>query len=297
MKKASAAIRLLRPKQWTKNLLVFAALLFTDSFRNSTLLGLAILAFLAMSAASSATYVFNDLRDVEQDRRHPKKGMRPLAAGEIDKGLAMAIAILLIVLAAALAYRLGPASAAVIAIYLVLQVFYNLGLKKVPVADVFTIATGFVLRAVLGATAIDVHISGWLLFCTGCLALMLGFAKRRSEFVVQGEARAESRSTLAHYSQRALDLLVVMFATCSAICYSVYTLESKTADKYPGLILTAPFVLYGITRYLLLVFTSDEGGEPEDLLFRDPYLVGSILLFTVAALAAVFGVTLPFVER
>ena len=247
-----AAIRLLRPKQWTKNLLVFAALLFTGTFTDSHLVLLSVEAFFAMCAASSATYIFNDLQDVERDRKHPKKAKRPLAAGEIKPSAAIVIGLVLIALAAALGVHLGTSALAILGVYLALQLAYNFGLKKVPVSDVYTIAIGFVLRAVLGAAAIDVKISGWLLFCTGALALMLGFGKRRNEYIQQGEDRAISRQSLIHYNQSALDAMVVMFATAAAICYGVYSLESATAAKYPALILTAPFVFYGITRYVRL---------------------------------------------
>ena len=291
------AIRLLRPKQWTKNLLVFAALLFTNSFMDGHLVALAFEAFFAMSAVSSVTYIFNDLQDIERDRSHPKKAKRPLAAGEIQPPTAILIGVIVFIIGFALAIHLGTAALWILGIYLTMQVAYNFGLKRVPVSDVYTIAIGFVLRACLGAAAIDVKISGWLLFCTGALALMLGFGKRRNEFIQQGEARAVSRQSLIHYNEMALNAMVIMFATAAAICYGVYSLESETATKFPALILTAPFVFYGITRYVLLVFTMDEGGEPEDVLFRDPHLIASILLFAAAAFAAVSGMHLPLIER
>jgi 4-hydroxybenzoate polyprenyltransferase len=291
-----AAIRLLRPKQWTKNLLVFAALIFTGTFRDPGHLSLAALAFLSMCLASSATYIFNDVQDAEHDRRHPKKKLRPIASGAVSAVVATALGMVLAIAGLLIAATLGKGSLLIVAAYLALQVFYNMGLKRVPVADVYAISMGFVLRAALGAAAIEVKLSGWLLFCTGALALMLGFGKRRHEFIQQGEERAATRQSLVHYNRVALDGLVIMFATAAALCYGLYTLESQTARQYPGILLTAPFVFYGITRYVLLVFTVDEGGEPEDVLFRDPHLLASIVLFVIAAGMAILGVRLPLIE-
>lgn len=295
--KLKSVIRLLRPKQWTKNLLVFAAIIFSGHFSQPIFLGRALAAFLAMCLVSSATYAFNDIADIDRDRNHPTKRFRPIASGAIPKPFAFAIAIGLLLGAVGIAAGLNQACLGILASYVGLQVLYNANLKRVPVADVFCIAAGFVLRAVLGAAAIVVDISGWLLFCTGCLALMLGFAKRRHEFVLQGDARAGSRESLVTYNRAALDGLVLMFATAAAICFVVYVLESKTASRYPAIILTAPFVLYGITRYVLIVFTNDEGGEPADILLRDRHLLLTIALFLAAAIAALSGLPLPFLER
>jgi 4-hydroxybenzoate polyprenyltransferase len=292
-----ALIRLLRPKQWSKNLLVFAAYLFTAGFTREADTVRALLAFGAMCAISSATYVVNDLMDIERDRAHPTKRSRPLASGQIPVGLALFIACLLLALGIGAATSLGATALGVVAAYLGLQIAYNLGLKRVPVADVFCIALGFVLRAGLGAAAIHVTISSWLLYCTAALALMLGFAKRRNEFVIQGDRRAETRESLAAYSRSALDSLVTMSAGSAAVCYGIYSIESTTAHKYPALILTSLFVVYGISRYVLLVFGMDEGAEPADLLFRDRHLVFSVLGFLLAAIVAVSGFRLPLLER
>jgi len=184
----------------------------------------------------------------------------------------------------------------ILATYVALQLLYNLGLKRVAVADVFLISLGFILRAALGAGAISVTISSWLLFCTGALALMLGFCKRRSEFILLGDRRTEVRESLGAYSRGALDALVIMFACGAALCYGVYAVQSPTAHKYPALILTSVFVFYGICRYVLIVFGKDEGGEPETLLFKDPHMVFSIVMFIVAAVLAMSGVKVPLLE-
>ena len=289
-----AYLMLLRPKQWTKNLLVFAALLFVGGFHDSGQTLLALAAFAAMCLVSSATYIANDIRDVDRDRRHPRKRMRPIASGNVRVPAAAGVAIFCLVAGLVLGFWIGPAAIVMIVAYLVLQIAYNAFLKQIPVADVFTIAVGFVLRAVLGAVAIDVRISGWLLFCTGALALLLGFSKRRNEFLTIPEANS-TRESLAHYTRSSLDILVAIFAGASAMCYGVYCLESETAKKFPGLIITSIFVFYGIARYVLIVFSKDEGAEPETLLYRDRHLLLSVVLFVVSAVLAINGLEVPFI--
>jgi 4-hydroxybenzoate polyprenyltransferase len=292
-----AAVRLLRPKQWSKNLLVFAGLLFTASFDEPSLVLRALWAFLAMALANSGTYALNDALDAERDRLHPSKAGRPVASGEVSRGVALTLALALMAAGLALAFGLNLASGLVVTAYLALQGLYNGALRSIPVADVFGLSVGFVLRAMLGATCISVQISGWLLFCTAALALLLGFAKRRHEFLVQGESRAEGRRSLGGYTKSSLDALVLVSACVAALCYGIYSLESPTAQAHPALLLTAPFVLYGICRYLFLVFSFDEGGEPESLLWKDPHIWGSVLGFVATALLAMSGLELPFLEN
>jgi 4-hydroxybenzoate polyprenyltransferase len=291
-----AYLRLLRPKQWSKNLLVFAAILFTNKLTDMHALSLTLMAFFGMCFVSSTAYILNDLQDVEKDRAHPRKRLRPIASGQVSKGAAMALAVVTFALAAVLLALVGPKALAVVGLYILLQVFYNLAGKRMPVMDVFIIGTGFVLRAVLGAAAIGREISVWLLLCTGGLALLLGFAKRRHEFILQGDNRSASRASLAGYSRQALDALVVMTATGAALCYAIYALESPTAQKYPALFITILFVYYGICRYVLIVFANDEGGEPETLLFKDKHILASVVLFVVSAIVALSVVKIPLVE-
>ncbi len=290
-------IKLLRVKQWSKNLLVFAAFLFTGAFSHRESWILVLLTFTAMCMASSGTYVVNDIVDADRDRLHPSKRLRPMASGQISTRVGIALAVLLLVGSVLLSWSINLSCVSIVVAYLGLQVLYNLWLKLTPVADVYCIATGFVLRAVLGAAAISVTISPWLLLCTGALALMLGFAKRRNEFILQGEARTATRESLAHYNQLSLDVFVTMFACAAALFYGLYTIQSETAHRFPGLIMTAPFVFYGITRYVLLVFTQDEGGEPAEVLFKDRHIVITLILFVVAAGLAVSGVSLPLLEK
>lgn len=293
-----AVLRLLRPKQWAKNLLVFAAYIFAVKFGDPDATRNVLIAFGAMCLISSATYIVNDIADAERDREHPDKKDRPIASGQVPVALAWGLAAVLLAAGLAPVIALFSRSSVVlVGIYLALQVLYNVWLKSVPVADVFTVSLGFIVRAWFGAAAIWVPVSSWLLFCTGALALMLGFAKRRHEFLLQGENRSASRESLDGYNKPALDALVIISATLAAICYGIYAIDSDTSHKYPGLIMTTLFVAYGIARYVLLVFSRDEGGEPADVLFGDTHILCSVLLFLAAAVLAVSGFQLPLIAR
>ncbi len=293
----SGAIKLLRPKQWTKNLLVLAAPIFAAKISDPVALKQTGIAFAAMCMMSSATYVFNDIADAKRDREHPTKCKRPIASGAVPISMAVAIGVILAITSIGLGVVLNKSSVILLISYALLQVIYNLGLKRVPIADVFVIALGFIMRAMLGATAVWVTISGWLLFCTGALALMLGFAKRRNEYILQGDQRTSSRESLAGYSKSGLDALVIMTATGAAMCYGIYTVDSTTALRFPAIVVTSLFVFYGIARYVLLIFGKDEGGEPADLLFKDPQLLASVVLFILSAMLAVSGFRIPLLEK
>lgn len=289
-------LRLLRPKQWSKNLLVFAAILFTNELRDSHALLHTFMAFFGMCLISSAAYIANDIRDVEKDRAHPRKKHRPIASGGVSVVAAVVEAMIVLAVGAVLIILLGREAIAVVLAYAALQLIYNLVGKETAVLDVFLISAGFVLRAVLGAAAINREISAWLLLCTGALALLLGFGKRRSEFISQGDRRSESRVSLAGYSRQSLDALVVMASTAAALCYGIYALESPTAHRYPALVITTVFVFYGICRYVLRIFREDEGAEPETILYRDLHILFSVILFVASAIAAMNMEKIPFID-
>jgi len=293
--KPIAVARLMRPKQWTKNLLVFAALIFSHQFLEPASVIKSLLAFVALCLVSSAVYVLNDLLDVERDKQHPVKKTRPIAAGQVTKPQAVALLVVLALLGCSLSYWIGFWFFTGIGWYIALQVAYNFLIKNHPVVDVFFLSIGFVLRAVVGAVALESEISRWLLFCTLALALLLGSAKRRHEFMLQGEERGLSRKSLLSYTQISLDVMVVFSAATAGLSYGIYALQSKTAESYPGLVLTAPFVLFGILRYLFLVFAQEQGGEPENLVF-DPQMLLTILGFMVAAMFAMKGLAIPHVN-
>jgi 4-hydroxybenzoate polyprenyltransferase len=283
--KIAATFQLLRPKQWVKNVFVFAPLILTQGYQRYEQVQGALLAFIAMCLLSSATYIANDLLDLERDRLHPKKSKRPLAAGIVSTQLAITIALILMASGLALAAYVNVGALKVGVAYLGLQVLYNFYLKKIPIADVFTLSTGFVLRALMGAVAIRVPVSVWLFLCTGAIALLLGFGKRRHEFVTQGEDRIRTREALGGYTLDTLNVLLIV-ASCAAVAsYGLYSIESETAKQHKLLAFSSPFVLYGVCRYLMLVWQG-EGGEPESLVLTDKHLITTFVLFTLSVIAA-----------
>jgi 4-hydroxybenzoate polyprenyltransferase len=292
----SAALRLLRPKQWTKNLLVFAALIFAHEFDDPLKVQLAVWAFVALCFFSSSVYAFNDVLDTDRDRAHPVKKSRPVASGEVTPLAAMLLCGVVLALGLVVGLFVGPDFLIGASAYLLMQVVYNLWLKAVPVVDVMVVSLGFVMRAALGAVAIMATISGWLLFCTGMLALLLACAKRRHEYHLQGEDRGVSRTALLGYTPEALDAMVVFSAAVAAISYGIYAIESETARQYPALVLTVPFVLFGVLRYLYVTFAQQGAGEPENVLLGDWQTLAAVALFVASAFLALSGFEVPYVD-
>jgi len=289
-------IRLIRPKQWAKNLLVFAGLIFTGQATHSEPLTRALLAFVGMCLVSSAVYVANDLADVERDRNHPTKKNRPIAAGKVPVFTALILIGVFLLLGLGINVWLSKLTFALVVGYLVLQLLYSGVIKKVAIADVFAIAFGFVLRAAVGAAAIDVKISPWLLLCAGSLSLTLGFGKRRAEFMELGSSAGAARESLRDYTEKSLDFLVACSALGAALCYAMYVLESPTGKAHPGLFLTIPFVYYGVCRYLLVLFKNNDAGEPENLLFKDRHILFAVLGFIVTSVIVMQNVSIPLLE-
>ena len=279
-----AAIAALRPRQWAKNLLLFAGILFAAKLGDAVRWTEAITAFVAYCAASSAAYLVNDVRDAASDRRHPVKRRRPVAAGELSPRRALTLAACLGAAALALTAVLGAASLALLAAFAVLQAAYTLRLKQLVLVDVLAIAGLFVIRAAAGAVAVDVRISPWLLVCTGLLALFLALGKRRAELVLVEGSTHRGRPVLDGYSLALVDQLLVAVAAATIAAYTVYTLTVR--DTW-ALAVTIPFVVFGLFRYLLLLHNRSAGEEPENVLLGDvPILV------TVAAWAATCAVVL-----
>jgi 4-hydroxybenzoate polyprenyltransferase len=279
-----AALTALRPRQWSKNLLLFAGIIFASKLGDAARWGEAIAAFWAYCAASSAAYLVNDVRDAADDRKHPVKQTRPVASGVLSARVALGLAALLAVVALAAAALLGPWSAAFMGGFLVLQAAYTGGLKHVVLIDVLAIAGLFVLRASAGAKAVDVRISPWLLICTGLLALFLALAKRRAELVLVGAEEAPGRPVLEGYSLGLVDQLVTVVAASTVIAYSLYTFTARDSN---AMMATVPFVVYGVFRYLLLLHRRGLGEEPENVLLTDVPL-----LLTIGAWAATCAVIL-----
>ncbi len=274
---------LLRPQQWTKNLLVLAPLLFADQFSLPRQCLRALLMFAAFCLISSATYVMNDLVDRKADQAHPRKRNRPIASGAVAPRTAVAIAVLLLVAGLALGWSATRLALACALGYVILQAAYTTFLKQVVILDVMAIAAGFVLRAVAGAFAIEVVISPWLLICTILLSLFLALSKRRSELLASDRPAAH-RQVLGEYNLAFLDQLIAIVTSCTVLAYVLYTYSEQTMQKFPSHLmpLTLPFVLYGVFRYLYLIYRRSEGGEPEILLIKDLPLLVSIVLWGAA---------------
>jgi 4-hydroxybenzoate polyprenyltransferase len=285
--RARAALAALRPRQWSKNLLLFAGLVFAAKLGDATRWLEALGAFAAYCAASSAAYLVNDVRDAARDREHPVKRMRPVASGEVTPRPALVLAGSLAVAALGAGAALGPWSLAFMGAFLGLQAAYTAGLKHVALIDVLVIAGLFVIRASAGAEAVDVRISPWLLICTGLLALFLALAKRRAELVLVGAEETPGRPVLEGYSLALVDQLVSIVAASTVIAYSLYTF---TARDSKAMMVTIPFVLYGVFRYLLLLHRHDLGEEPENVLLTDVPLVVTIASWAVTC-AAILALT------
>jgi 4-hydroxybenzoate polyprenyltransferase len=275
-----AALVALRPRQWTKNALLFAGIVFAAQLGDAWRWLDAVAAFAAYCSASSASYLLNDVRDRSYDRAHPIKRSRPIARGELTARQAYALAAALLVLAAGLVAPLGLVSLAFLGGFLVLQAAYTLRLKHVVLIDVMTIAGLFVVRAAAGAAGVHVRISPWLLLCTALLALFLALAKRRGELVLVGAEATPGRPVLEGYSLALVDQLVSVVAACTVIAYSLYTF---TARDSKALMVTIPFVVFGVFRYLLLIHRQDLGEEPEEVLLRDRPILACIAAWTICA--------------
>jgi len=282
-------LSILRPQQWTKNLLVFAALLFAAQMHHPDQRVRALRVFVAFCLASSAVYIFNDFMDRNSDRAHPIKCQRPIAAGQVSPAVASALAVISLGLGSVLGWQSAPGVQGCLLGYLLLQAAYALYLKHQVILDVMAIAAGFVLRAVAGAYAIDVVISQWLLICTILLSLFLALSKRRSEMLASRNA-SDHRAVLGEYTRPLLDQMIAVVAAGTILSYILYTYSDQTMHKFPSHLmpLTIPFVLYGIFRYLYLIYRRTEGSEPELLMVKDLPLLFDIALWaaTVAAIVS-----------
>lgn len=282
-------LRSMRPRQWTKNLLVFAALTFDLKLDDPGRVLVTVAAFFILCAASGAIYLVNDLLDRESDRLHPIKRHRPIASGRLPVRVAVTAAAAAFIGAPLAAWLLRPGFALVIACYIILMLAYSKWLKHLVIIDVFAISAGFVLRAAGGAVVLAVPISPWLYVCTVLLSLFLGFGKRRNEIRLLESAAGRHRRNLEEYTVGLLDQLILLTAAASIMSYSLYTFTAAALPENHAMMLTIPFVLYGIFRYLLLVYVRDEGGAPEQLLLTDRPLLVSVLLWGVAVVAVLYG--------
>jgi 4-hydroxybenzoate polyprenyltransferase len=275
-----AALVAMRPRQWSKNLLVFAGLVFAAKLGDPLRWLEACVCFVAYCAISSASYLANDVRDRDDDRLHPVKRSRPIARGELSPRSALTIAAVLGLAAPLLVAPLGLASLLLVFAFAALQAGYTIRLKHVVLLDVLTISALFVVRAAAGAEAVDVRISPWLLLCTALLALFLALAKRRGELVLVGAGRTPGRPVLDGYSLELVDQLTGIVASGTVIAYAIYTV---TAGHSRALLATVPFVVFGVFRYLLLMHRYDIGEEPEQVLLKDVPILLAVAGWIVTA--------------
>ena len=272
----------LRPRQWSKNLLLFAGIVFAAEIGDPRKWLQAGAAFLLYCAASSAAYLLNDLVDAPADRLHPVKRRRPLARGELSRGTAALAASALALLALVVAGSLGLVAVSFLALFLAIQAAYTLALKHVVLVDVMAIAGLFVVRAAAGADAVDVRISPWLLVCTGLLALFLALGKRRGELVLVGAEATPGRPVLEGYSLAFVDQLIGVVAAGTVLAYAVYTLTARDSQ---ALAATIPFVLFGVFRYQLLLHRAGKGEEPEDVLATDLPILATVTVWAATSAA------------
>ncbi len=286
-----AGVLALRPQQWTKNVLVLAGVIFADQLFVPGQVLRALALFAAFCLVSGATYIFNDLRDLESDRVHARKRNRPIASGAVSAGVAIGIAAGALIAGFALASVTTKGAVACLIGYVILQVSYTLLLKHAVILDVMAIASGFVLRAISGTFAVEVAISPWLWICSTLLALLLALGKRRTELLASQTAPT-LRKVLADYNAQLIDQLIAVVGSCTVLAYFLYAFSEQTSRKFPSHLmpLTLPFVIYGLFRYLYLLYRRSEGEEPEALLVKDvPLLLDVILWGMTVVLISVLG--------
>jgi 4-hydroxybenzoate polyprenyltransferase len=284
-------LRAMRPGQWTKNAVVAAALFFAigDKAQSLDLFSAVIKTVLAVAAfclVSSGVYVFNDIRDRDADRRHPEKRFRPIAAGRVPVRDAVVLSFFLLIIGMGLATCLHINMGLIVLSYVALQAVYSLVLKRVALVDILVIATGFVIRALAGGLALSVPVSPWLLMCTFLLALFLGVCKRRHEKVQVGATEQGQREALDKYDTRLLDQLVAITSSSTVLSYAIYTLSPETVEKFgtAALGLTIPFVVFGVFRYLDLVYRQQLGDRPEKILLTDVPILINLAAYGIALL-------------
>jgi 4-hydroxybenzoate polyprenyltransferase len=285
-------VRLMRPTQWSKNGVLFGALIFSKHLFHLPSVIMVLLAFVAFCAVSSGAYVMNDIRDCERDRTHPLKSRRPLPAGRVRIRTATLLSAVLMFVGIAGAYALSVELGVLISVYLALQFAYTYWLKEVVILDVMAIASGFVIRAAAGGVIINVPVSPWLIICTFLLMLFLGFSKRRHELVLLEGRATDHRASLREYSPYFLDQMIAVVTASTVVAYAIYTVSPEVREKLgtDKLYLTIPFVLFGIFRYLYLVHQREEGGNPTQLLLSDRPLQACVVLWVMTCAILLYWV-------
>jgi len=284
-----ALLKTLRPKQWTKNLAIFAALIFDEKLFRPQFLLHTLLGFGLLCLVSGTVYIINDIADREKDRIHPQKKNRPIASGALSLQTATLFAIVIPAIVIPLSFWLDVEFGALMTLYLVLQLAYSFKLKHVVIIDVMTIAAGFVIRVGAGVVLIDVaRFSPWLYVCTTLLSLFMGFGKRRQELILTQTGVKNTRAILDHYSIQLLDDMIMIVAAGTVMAYSLYTFSAPNLPNNHWMMLTVPFVIYGIFRYLYTLHIQGNGGDPSEVLLRDRPMQLTVLLWGVTAVIILY---------
>ncbi len=283
-------IKSIRPHQWVKNVFIFTALIFSEHLFDMMYLWNTFGAFAIFSFVSGAVYIFNDIVDYEKDKVHPVKALRPIASDQLNRKTAFIFGLLILILSLYAAFTIQIGFLFILLIYLLINFLYTIKLKEIILIDVFSIASGFILRVVSGAVIINVPISRWFIVCTLALALFLGFAKRRHEVVLLGKAGTGHRLVLAEYSRRYLDQIITILSTSIIVSYLLYTIDPDTIYKFgtDRLIFTSIFVFYGVFRYMYLIDKNRGTGDPSKVVFTDPGIAISVALWFISSIALIY---------
>jgi 4-hydroxybenzoate polyprenyltransferase len=280
----------MRPKQWVKNIFLFVGLVFSQNLFQAGLFIKVTGGFILFCLVASSIYIFNDIHDRESDRKHPEKSQRPLAKGTLRVSEAYMVSMLLAAMAFILAFMMDRIFFVILLVYLILNLAYSLKIKQIVILDIMFIASGFVLRILAGTTLAGVSPSDWLIICTITLSLFLGFSKRRNELVLMGENAGHQRKVLKDYSIPFLDQMISIVTACTIMSYILYTVSLETVDRFgtKNLIFSVPFVLFGIFRYLYLIYLREMIEDPIDLVLKDFPFLFNILLWVIAVMIIIY---------
>jgi len=281
-------IKTMRPKQWVKNIFIFAALVFDVKLFVPLYLVQTVAGFVLLCLISGAVYIINDLADVEKDRQHPRKRNRPLASGQLGTRPAIVAVILILLVVLPLGFLLNPAFGAILTGYLLLQIAYSFWLKNAVIIDVLVIAVGFLLRVAAGAPLAEAELSPWLYICMTLLALLIGFGKRRHELVLLKENANAHRQSLQEYNLPLLDHAISIVTASTLLAYALYTFSAPNLPQNHAMMLTIPFVLYGIFRYLYLIHVRGMGGAPEEIALSDRPLQATVVLWGLSVIIVMY---------
>jgi len=284
-----ALIEAMRPKQWAKNIFIFAPLVFDQKLFHPTYLARTVAGFVLLCLISGAVYLMNDLVDAEKDRQHPRKRNRPIASGRLSPRLALAAAVLIPLVGLPLGFLLDPLFGGILLGYLVLQIAYSFVLKNAVIIDALAVAAGFVLRVAAGIPLVEAErFSPWIYTCMGLLALFISFSKRRHELTLLGKNANGHRESLGEYSVLLLDQFILIVTAATLVAYTLYTFSAPNLPPNHTMMLTVPFVLYAVFRYMYLVYVKGLGGEPEEIVLRDRPLQVGVLLWGLAVILIMY---------